>query len=114
MLISEDIKMAQLRNAERTIQQVEPLLSEVFNEFVIIGFRKLEDHESKKIGETTERPYWFVSGSPVMGGALIKWALEQIVAQMVNDGTFMYMNSETGKLEKLPVQEVIRKLTEEK
>lgn len=103
----------ELRNADRVMEEIRKPLAEVFNEYVVIGLRKLEDHEDRKVDETSERPYWFVSGSPVMGGALVNWALRSIMAQMHNDGTLNYLDPETGEMKKLPMADVIKKLTEE-
>lgn len=102
-----------LRNADRVMCEVREQLSQVFNEYVVVGLRKLEPYEVRKPDETSERLYWFVSGSPIMGGALTNAALQDIIKTMHRDGTLMYMDPQTRTLQKLPMTKVIDKLTEE-
>ena len=101
----------QLRNSDKAMQQIQPVLTETFNEFVVIGLRKLENHEQRKVDETTERPYWFISGSPVLGGALIQWALENVMLQLKKGGVLTKLDE--GELKPERLEEIIKELVEE-
>ena len=100
------------RRADQVIQSIREPLNEVFNEFVIIGIRRLEDSEEQKDEEEGERPYWFMSGNPMLGGALINWALQKVIAMMHSKGTLTYIDND-GNLKELSMSDATQQFKEE-
>jgi len=101
--------MAQLRNADKLIEKLRPQLSEVFNEFIVVGLRKLEGHEDKRVDEGSEREYYIAYGNPLVVGGLLKWALAKHILKIGKDGTVEVIDKETNKLVKLPLRDVLEK-----
>jgi len=56
-----------------------------FNEFVIVGFRRVPPAEQAKAGGQTEMPYYFQYGNPINIGSLLEWANKDLKNKHVKE-----------------------------
>jgi hypothetical protein len=95
-----------MKNADKRMLELEKQLPEVFSDFIVIGLRRLEAHEERRIGELNEREYYAAHGNPLILGGLIQWALGKHVLKICPDGTVQMVDTRTKKLVKLPFRDV--------